>query len=111
MKLQHLPTQIAALALVALCGCGTVTTRMKGAGGLYSGFSADMEKVGSAEEWLNAPMDGRVGNWPLPCPRGLFWVVDIPFSLTADTLLLPVDALRPAAAKPDERNGEASPVK
>jgi len=84
---------LAMLVLMFLCGCGTLTTRYTGTGGPYYGFAHDMEKLSSAEEWQGASVDARVGSWPIPFPRAVIWVLDAPLSLTADTLLLPADAI------------------
>ena len=80
--------------MMVLSGCGTVSTRTKGYAGPYHGFGHDMEKVCSADEWLDSSGQGRAGNVFFSWPRGLLWILDAPLSLVADTLLLPVDALR-----------------
>ncbi len=100
-----LPAGISALTPAALCGCGTVSSRTQGNGGPYHGFSADMEKVNDAGEWLAWSGEGRAGAAAFTWPRGLFWLLDAPLSLTADTLLLPFDYLRP---KPPETQAEAA---
>ncbi len=93
---------VAALALLAGCGCGTVTTRTKGLGGPYSGVAHDLEKLASADEWCDLSVQGQASNIPFWLPCGLLWVCDLPLSFTADTLLLPVDALRTRAPEPEE---------
>ncbi len=80
-------------ALVVVCGCGTVSTRVKDNGGPYSGLGHDMEKICSGKAWTTWSIQGRAGDWPFPCPQGLLWVADAPLSFVADTVLLPVDAL------------------
>ncbi len=95
---------LVAFAALALCGCGTLSTRVKGDSGSYRGFAHDMEKVSSSEEWLAWSGQGTVGAAWFPWPRGLLWAVDAPLSLTADTLLLPIDCL---SSKPAQANGES----
>ena len=93
---------IGVLAFLAPCGCGTITTRAKGTGGLYSGTGHDLENVGNAREWCDWSVEGQAGNVPFLLPRGLLWVFDTPLSFAADTLLAPVDALRSPETNPDE---------
>lgn len=88
--------------LVLLFLCGTLTTRYKGIGGRYYGFAYDMEKLSSPEEWSDISVCAGSGNRSIPCPGGVVWVLDAPLSLTADTLLLPVDAIT------ERRSQEAS---
>ncbi len=95
---------LVAFAALGLCGCGTLSTRVKGDSGLYRGFAHDMEKVSSSQEWLTWSGQGSVGAAWFPWPRGLLWVVDAPLSLTADTLLLPMDCL---SSKPAQPNAES----
>ncbi len=80
---------------ILLSGCGTVVTRTKGDAGAYHGFGYDMEKISNASEWMDDWGQGSAGNVPFLWPRGVLWVLDVPLSLVSDTLLLPVDALRP----------------
>jgi uncharacterized protein YceK len=101
VNLRLVLTLVSTLALLALCGCGTVTSRAKGLGGRYSGFGYDMEKLSSAEGWFGSSAEGHASNVPVVIPGGVFWLLDIPFSLIADTILLPVDALRRAPPKPE----------
>ncbi len=83
-----------AVVLVALCGCGTITSRTKGLGRPYSGFGYDMEKLSTAEGWFGSTAEGNASGVPVFIPGGVFWALDIPLSLVADTLLLPVDAVQ-----------------
>lgn len=99
MKTGWVPTGLVTLTVVALCGCGTVSTRTKGDSGPYCGFSHDMEKVSRAEEWLTWSGEGSAGAVRFPWPRGLLWIVDVPLSLTGDTIMLPVDCLRSKRAQ------------
>ena len=99
MKTRWIVTGGAALVTIVLSGCGTVSTRTKGDAGPYYGFGYDMEKMGDSQEWLDFWGQGSVGNVPFVWPRGLFWVLDAPLSLAADTLLLPADALRSKSAE------------
>ncbi len=92
------------VALIALCGCGTITSRTKGLGRPYSGFGYDMEKLSSAEGWFGSSAEGNASDIPLIIPGGVLWALDIPLSLVADTLLLPVDAVRGTRSE-----AEASP--
>ncbi len=107
MKTNWMVTRVVALLAIALPGCGTVTTRTKGDAGPYHGFGHDMEKVCSADEWLDLSGQGYTGSAvPFFWPRGLLWVLDAPLSLVADTLLLPADALRSSSSEEKVR-GEA----
>ncbi len=114
MKTSLILSGLLALTAMALCGCGTVSTRIKGDSGWYCGFAHDMEKVGRAEEWLTWSGQGSAGAVPFPLPRGLLWVVDAPLSLVADTIVVPADCLRsktpqtdvePKAGQPGAANG------
>jgi uncharacterized protein YceK len=89
---------LAALALLALCGCGSVTARVKGGSDPYCGFAYDLEKVATAGEWCDWSAEGRVGDVPVAGPRGVLWIIDAPLSFVGDTILLPLDLLRPAPA-------------
>lgn len=93
---------VATLSFLAVCGCGTVSTRTKGFGGPYSGVGYDLERVGSAEEWCEWSVQGSASDIPFFFPRGLLWALDTPLSIVADTILLPADALRSPASKPEE---------
>ncbi len=93
---------VAALALLAACGCGTVTTRTKGLYHSYSDVAHDLEKLASTDEWSDLSVQGQASNVPFWLPRGLLWVFDLPLSFTADTLLLPSDALRARPPEPEE---------
>ncbi len=114
MKTSLILSGLLALTAMALCGCGTISTRIKGDSSLYCGFAQDVEKVSSAEEWLTWSGQGSAGDVPFPLPRGLLWVVDAPLSLVADTIMLPADCLRsktaranaePEAGQPGGANG------
>jgi uncharacterized protein YceK len=94
MKTRWTIAQLATLVAIVLSGCGTVSTRTKGDAGPYHGFGYDMEKISNAGEWLDCSGQGSAGNVPFLWPRGVLWVLDVPLSLVADTLLLPADALR-----------------
>ncbi len=106
MKTNWIPTLVLALTTLLLCACGTVKTRTSGNGGLYHGLGYDLEKVSSADAWLDLSGYGTVGDVPIVWPIGLLWVLDVPLSFTADTLLLPVDLARPQAA-PAKAESEA----
>ncbi len=101
MKSRWIQIQFAALVMAVLCGCGTVSTRVKGPAGPYCGVASDVEKVSGTEDWQSWSIGGTADSWPLLCPNALLWVLDLPLSFTADTLLLPVDFLRPRSAALD----------
>ncbi len=94
MNSRWIQIETAALAIAVLCGCGTVCTRVKGPAGPYCGVASDVDKVGSAENWQSWSYGGTADSWPLLFPNAMLWVLDLPLSFTADTLLLPVDFVR-----------------
>jgi len=98
--LTRLLKRLPPLMLALLCGCGTVSTHVKGISGPYSGLGYDAEKLSSSEEWLDLSGQGSVGNVPFPWPRGLLWVIDVPLSFAVDTLMLPVDCFKPGSTEP-----------
>ena len=98
-----------ALVSIVLSGCGTVSTRMTGNAGPYQGFGYDMEKMSNADEWVDFSGQGSAGGVPFVWPPGLLWFVDAPLSLVADTLLVPVDALRSKGAKEEVKPGAGPP--
>ena len=81
-------------AVLALSGCGTLTTHVNGPSGVYSGVGHDMEKLATADEWTDWSVRGSAGSVPFLAPRGLLWILDTPLSLAADTIILPADLLR-----------------
>ena len=101
--LRYLPTFGAAALAALLCGCGTVTARGHEPIGPYCGLGYDMERLTNGDEWLDWSLQGQSGNVPFFLPRGLLWVLDTLLSFTADTLLLPVDALRPNSPDTEEQ--------
>lgn len=101
---------VLALTVLLLCSCGTVSSRTHGGGGPYHGLGYDMEKLSSGDEWLNWSGQGTAGNVPFWWPRGLLWLVDAPLSLVADTLMLPVDAIRPKAAETEAESNVGEDV-
>ncbi len=100
------PLGAAALAMAVLCGCGTVTTRVKGQADPYCGVASDLEKVSRAERWQSWSYGGTADSCPFFFPNALLWVLDLPLSFTADTLLLPVDLLAPRPVAPDTGSEE-----
>ncbi len=101
---------LAALAFPVFCGCGSVTARVKGAGDPYCGFTYDMEKLASGEEWGDWSVQGSAGNAVFPAPRALLWIVDSPLSFAADTILFPVDLLRPDSGSAKEFSERGQPT-
>lgn len=73
---------IAVLILVILTGCGTISTFQRGnssdRAGLYNGLCWDIEKGNATDR-----TDMRV-----------MYFLDMPLSLVADTILLPVSAIK-----------------
>jgi uncharacterized protein YceK len=88
------------LAIIALTcffttGCGSIKARSQvSTTAFYCGVGYDMEKVASADEWMDLSIQGTAGGWPILLPHALLRIVDVPLSLATDTFLLPVDALR-----------------
>ncbi len=109
MKTGLILSGVSTLALLLLCACGTVKTRTSGTGGPYHGLGYDMEKASRGDAWLDWSGHGSAGNVPILWPSGLLWVLDVPFSFTADTLLLPVDLLRPKAAQAEPESEAGQP--
>ena len=62
-----------------------------------------MERISSGEEWSDWAIECQGNYVPFFLPRGLLWAVDSPFSLVADTLLLPVDAFTPKGKESEEQ--------
>jgi len=95
------------LAVSTLCGCGTIGTRMfddpEKSGDyhgskIYSGIRGDIQAVGD----MLSPdynKEGR-GLWPL-------FLLDLPFSFIADTLLLPI-TIYEELSKGSEQKKEAT---
>jgi uncharacterized protein YceK len=72
------------LALLGLCsGCGTIFTHIDDQGGVYSGVRTDGRLLATVDDEHH---DIPVFSWVIPLS-----IFDMPLSLAADTLCLPID--------------------
>ena len=67
---------VAALLLIACCGCQTTRSFDQGCPGVYSGVRFYGDQIG------DVPLDGKI-----------FFTLDLPLSAVVDTLLVPVGLL------------------
>ncbi|SRR6266705_1032297 len=97
------------LAVSTSCGCGTIGTRMFDdpaksgdyhGSKIYSGVRGDIQAVGDMLS-PNYTKEAR-GLWPL-------FLLDLPFSFIADTLLLPI-TIYEELSKSSEQKKEATPI-
>jgi uncharacterized protein YceK len=92
MKMKRMCIAAVVMATLALAGCGTIAARTSGANErIYPATSIDalcIRTGGGNWENDNPSLSSQIVGWGIMTP---FWILDFPFSLVSDTVMLPFD--------------------